>query len=771
MNFDRSLLFSWLEEDNIQRAYFRVRPLLTMEGDVRAEAEQLWPDEGCLRIVPDRNEQHTFKVRMRTLGAYCVVDLTNQPAEASKIRTNKNYKPEKGEMNQFILYSDTVHALPEHTFYQLVDGTAAGYAEACEAAITPLFYLREGDTLYGPLRKDGTSTPEPAKEAAGTLFDIPCPDGVTRSILCIDDAPVVEKPATEEAPAEPPVEKAEAPVAEVPKAEEEPKPETPKAEKSPKEGKAPAKEEKPEDAPLPIGEALTILDETKNFEETLQTLDKPLSKGANLLKQSMPKPVERIAPILNEKPGDLSGTPLVRTPLKTSVQLPKNKVQEVVSSQWMVGKYEPPAQNLPSGTAMRKVENPVEKACSSLRSAWHAADARGQLVDFILSLDGIHAQLEPKLCQESGVTVMQKVLRDRLQDLEAERLTALCELDKAKRDVDAYKQELIHGLASRIQRETGTLEETRAACEKQVADLKAEVAGLSAQRDALMAKVDELQGDLLPAAVAKMLADAHMLAPTTGIPLRIAPVSGETLTLEQLIARMMTAFAAFGQTLDRNTAIAGLALLALCPRIGVACPTPAPLSTLMKNLMNAFGWQGSYAHQISAEQKPVVAQRPADSTPALLVTSLPNYAPVQDVSKVLLSHSASNLTRNAAYDACQWPVVLLPNMAYVPEVENVGTPVSAASFKALLEMPVVPDEVIAKVLEPVLNAAPPLAGAARKEMFRFVSICAGLMEGGLPVAVDWAILYWVLPMLERNSRATAAVKALLDEYPLSLAKI
>ena len=50
MNFDRSLVFSYIEEDNIQRAYFRVRPLLTMDGNIQQEAVQLWPNEGGLRI-------------------------------------------------------------------------------------------------------------------------------------------------------------------------------------------------------------------------------------------------------------------------------------------------------------------------------------------------------------------------------------------------------------------------------------------------------------------------------------------------------------------------------------------------------------------------------------------------------------------------------------------------------------------------------------------------------------------------------------------------
>ena len=137
MNLDHCLLFSWIEEDNIQKAYFRVRPMLTLEGDVRAEAEQLWPGEGCLRIVPDRNELHSFKGRMRALGNWCVVDLRGLPADAGKIRTNKNFNPTRGEVNQYILYSDTVHSLPTCAFYQIVDAPAADSAAAGEQASTP----------------------------------------------------------------------------------------------------------------------------------------------------------------------------------------------------------------------------------------------------------------------------------------------------------------------------------------------------------------------------------------------------------------------------------------------------------------------------------------------------------------------------------------------------------------------------------------------------------------------------------------------------------
>lgn len=756
MNFDRSLIFSYLEEDNIQRAYFRVRPLLTLDGDVQQEALQLWPNEGGLRIVPDRNEQHTFKVRMRKLGSFCVVDLREQRVEAGKIRTNKNYRPDRGEINQYILYSDTVHELPEDTFYQLMEGSAADYQILAKDAVTPLFYIREGDTLYGPLRKDAPVQPQPAQEAVGMLFEVACPDGVSRSILCMDDGKAPEKPVPVNDVKPEAAGNNEAPVSEAAVA----------AQPEVVENTA---EASPATETLPIGESLHILDQNSDHEETLRQLDKPVSDGANLLHQKAQESALAQAPIRRDE--NLAGTPLIRTPLHMAAPQTKNHTQEIITNQWSVGKYEPPTQNLPAGTAMHAVNNPIEAACNALRSAWNSTASHDQLMDFMLSLDGLRPQLETRLCNGQSVTAMQRILRQRLQDLEAERLTALCELDRAHRDVDAYKQELLTALSARISRETGKLEADKESAMIQVEALKKEINALTLQRDALLAKVNELHSSALPEAVAKLVAEAQMSAPVSGIPLRMSPVSGADADIDELIARITKVCAASAVEIDRNTAIALLVLLAISPRIGISCPNTAAVSTLLRNIASAFGWRSSYAHQFAAEQHPLVGLRPVDSTPAILATSLPNYAPVVGATKLTLSRSTANLTHNAAYDVSQWPVLMLPALPFVPELDAEGQPVSAASVAKIAEKNSVSSAELDSILSPVLNAAIPLSGSARKELYRFVSVCAGLMEGGLPVAADWGILLWVLPNVERGTRQYPAVKALLDEYPLSLSKL
>ena len=744
MNLDQELVFAYLEEDNVQRAYFRVRPLITCQGDIREEAVRLWPDEGCLRIVPDRAEQHTFKDRMRALGHYCAVDLRGIPTDAGKIRTNKNYRPDRGEVNQFILYSDTVKPLPEHTFFEVLSGTAEEAAALAEKAVTPLFYIRVEDTLLGPVQKRNPAPPQPAGEAAGTLVPVESPDGIQRLMLCM--------PSPEPTAAPVPAPKASVPA---------PKPAAPAA---PAPQAAPAAE----DAPLPLGQKLNILDEGKSFDETLQGLDQPLSKGANLLR-TPEAPQSRPAPVPS---APLSGTPLYRAPLKTSVPQPKNKLQEVVSSQWRVARYEPPADSLPAGTTMRHVVNPVETACQSLRAAWEVPEAQTQLTDFILSLDGMRAKLEPKLSPSGGDTPLQRVMLSRLQDLEAERLAALIQLDQAKADVETFRRNTVNAMQEKSLAACRQLDEKKAAAEQAISALQGQLNALTAQRDALQARVDELQQTELPAAAAKVMADAQLTAPVAGISLRMSSVPGVSVPGDALLDRVCAAMTASGAPMDRSESAALVALLAVSQRFGLACAAPAVAATIMQNVVSALGWLPGYAQQISAEQRPLPCVPSPDGTPAVLLTALPNYAPLPAVTKVMVARSAAHMTRNAAYDMDPWPVFPIRAAQTVAEIPAADTaPVSATSLRALAEAADVTPSQIDQALAPLTGQLPPLSGSARGELYRFIAVCAGLLGGNLPAAIDWAILLWYMPGLDRNPRTVAALKPLLQEYPLSLAQL
>ena len=103
-----TITLAYVEEDNKQRVIFRVIPLCTREGSPFHGGAEEFPDEGSLRIVPDKREQSTFKERMREIGGLCVIQLASDGKELMKVRQNRNYAPDQGEKNQFAIYSDVV---------------------------------------------------------------------------------------------------------------------------------------------------------------------------------------------------------------------------------------------------------------------------------------------------------------------------------------------------------------------------------------------------------------------------------------------------------------------------------------------------------------------------------------------------------------------------------------------------------------------------------------------------------------------------------------
>ena len=206
-----------LEEDNLAKALFRVRPLLTAEGPVVLEDMEELADEGWLRIVPDKQEQYTFKDRMRTLGQLCMIRLSPLPEEVSKLRPNKNYAPQKGESNQYVLYSDVVTALDDLAIFEVLTEPMR------RQPLTEHYYLRQGGHIQGPYQR-GTGEPVDALSCiapdSDRLYSCSLPDG--RECLFYWHEMDVQMPAAGATQPQPQVPPVTEPVAPMPAADPQP---------------------------------------------------------------------------------------------------------------------------------------------------------------------------------------------------------------------------------------------------------------------------------------------------------------------------------------------------------------------------------------------------------------------------------------------------------------------------------------------------------------------------------------------------------------------
>ncbi|MEG2949991.1 MAG: hypothetical protein RR946_04820, partial [Clostridia bacterium] len=115
-----TITLAYVEEDNKQRVIFRAVPLCTREGNTFHGSAEDFPDEGSLRIVPDKREQSTFKERMREISGLCAVQLSSDGKELVKVRQNRNYAPDAGEKNQFAIYSDVICEFTQDGCFEVI---------------------------------------------------------------------------------------------------------------------------------------------------------------------------------------------------------------------------------------------------------------------------------------------------------------------------------------------------------------------------------------------------------------------------------------------------------------------------------------------------------------------------------------------------------------------------------------------------------------------------------------------------------------------------
>jgi len=187
------LTIGYVHEDNPVKFYFRFRPLVSLsETGFEPTDESIsaqYPEDGFIRIVPDKNEISQFKTRMRQLGRYCLLDLRRHPNENDKIRPNKNYVPDGAERNAFIVYSDVIGAISCEMALEVLDATGVFDADVITLrASTPgtrFVALRREDRLSGPWA--WTETPE-----IPGCISLSIAPGFVRADVALEDARIIE---------------------------------------------------------------------------------------------------------------------------------------------------------------------------------------------------------------------------------------------------------------------------------------------------------------------------------------------------------------------------------------------------------------------------------------------------------------------------------------------------------------------------------------------------------------------------------------------------
>ncbi len=629
MSLPGKLCIGILEEDNPLKSYFRFKPLLIEEEGryVPYAQPDVYPVDGCIRIVPDKNESYHFKSRMRRIGLFCVVDLRAHPDDNDKIRPNKNFREDTPEQNAYIIYSDVVREPAPDMIFEIL-------SEEVRDTTLPLprtaHVLLKGDRLL-PQCYAWEALPDTDDKAQLLPTDRLCPEdsvqvfelnGFRDNIIRFAIVPPAGLERISDAPAPKPAKPAPidhagpAPAAVVPTTpanpvKKAPAPaEAPAPSEAPAPAKAPAPSEAPAKAPAPVVES-------------------PASE----------KPWIHHDASITPRPVDPRLSPAQRNLAVQSGLNPRRgrSLQELIDEKWQRSRLNQLGMPIAPIQTGAPVSSPVDNAVQAVRQVWQQPQLREDLLKSLSGIEEFGASLEE--CREA---VRQSDIEQHLNNLEARRLALLSELDHLNlKNADvrqALKQELRRDaeadLAQAVQRADAARAE-QAEYEKQAETARA------AAEDARKA-VDALTGETLEQYLSRFALTEHMLdrmQALKGEADAIPPAAPalQNIDLNTLAVRVMNRFDASGFAITRLQALNLCVCAALSPVLILSGPVGSGKTSAARMLTEALGWTDinrfvvfAPGQQVSEGDPRLKALKRQPQVPAMIMLDDANLYPSVD---------------------------------------------------------------------------------------------------------------------------------------------
>lgn len=657
-----------LEEDNPLKSYFRFKPLLVEEGGVYVPFNEpdSYPEDGCIRIVPDKNESSHFKARMRRMGLFAVVDLSGHPNDNDKIRINKNYHGDETERNAQIIYSDVVREPAANMIYSVLSMTDAEAAEAIltEAPHTPRVLLRTADGLQEKIWQVN------AVEDAENAFRLECEEDRPAELQVFDlpgfnDAELsfaILPPAGMESVIEPAAPKLPKPVA-------------------------------------------------------VQTAEAHAETAG-----AAPEPDAPAAEPAAEKPWISHEAPAAVDPNHTHLQQvlaaqcglnPRRgrSLQEVIDDKWRHSRIDQLGHPVPGTANAKPLQSPAENALAALRSAWNLPEQREALLNALVTMEGLEDAIDIR-----RAAVRESAVNAQLNDLEAQRLAILTDLDTLKRRRvelrETFKQEIRQDEAAAFADAVRKTEQAQAECARhQEAAARAKTAAACAE-DALNALADgRFEKRLEEFAINSRAADLLRKLDHPVVTPEIKTCSADA---EALIDRVLETFADAGASIDRVQAVNLLVCAAQSPMLLLSGSAGSGKTSTIRLLARALGIaEAAYAEfapgKDSLENNVDIAKLKASALPAAVLLDDANLYPSADLSRGLTPASEQNgllLCATLQDDGVPVPAYLLGRAFLIRLGDEASAPWQPAACSAPKALEPVSREALAKAFAPQPDAIP-----------------------------------------------------------------
>ncbi|MDO4740862.1 MAG: hypothetical protein Q4A66_09370 [Eubacteriales bacterium] len=462
MTLPGRLSIACIEEDNPLKSYFRLKPLLVSENDrieLMQDASVMFPSQGFVRIVPDKNEMSLFKNRMHLMGRYCVLDLRRFPGENEKIRPNKNFSPDNGEHNAFMVYSDVVFAPAAGLLTQVLDlippQEETTFSAHIDCPSTPCVALRYDGRYSGPWKwtpgEEGSVIFTKAQPAEWNWSAPDAPVGICINIeentpMFVNTA-ALERHAPPSAYAAPIYPRAEAPVA----------------------------------APVaPVAPAA-------------QVVSAPVAPAA-------PAPAEdstaSTIPLTTHRAINARITMREQALLAQMGVSPRRgrSLYEIVDEKWRKSRIDQLGHPVPLEATGSPANDPIENAMTAIRAVLPMQEARASLIEEMLRNETLNDALTEVFGAKRS---MQHGADSAMTEIEAERLALSAEVDKLRQRRETEKELILEELRAQYAREFAALDRKKEELRSDIASLReTEASARTAAEEAVKAMKKTIREEL-----------------------------------------------------------------------------------------------------------------------------------------------------------------------------------------------------------------------------------------------------------------------------------
>lgn len=757
-----TVTLAYVEEDNKQRVIFRVVPLCTREGVSFHDASEDFPDEGSLRIVPDKREQSTFKERMRDISGLCAIHLVNDGAkELIKVRQNRNYAPDAGEKNKLAIYSDVVCEFAEDGCFEVVQP-----GQDASGALTRKVIIQKDKVLYGPVLKE---------EASSASLDSLHPFGNDRFLLqniqndllgsrmiywdpeaiinwrqrrnamrrkekaeekaeldaamLTASAPAVEETQPDTKPQQTVVrEKTVEPRKRAEKNEKAEKKETPdKTEKT-------EKDRVTENTALPIGTKLDILDQQLTFDQQISRLDQGIGSTANRLTMDETPSEEEEPEIISH----FNGTPLVPSakPITKSAARPESMHHVVEQQLFQNNEGE-------NRSIYRMVENPIDSLNRCLDYVWQNADMRSQAIEKLSENETFMRDMLQIFRRRGLNTQASAAAQEQLAEIEAERLSLLMQLDSAKQNAKQYREEAIASLSQKLRAESEKLKNEIQALEKTKKKLTDETQALSQQN--ARQTIDFFSQNM------------QCMSGAGEERIMLSPVIGCHYEASELAEKLRVHMNESGYGINEDDAMGLLIYFSVNDTLCLCAATEADAARFAQVMLESFGLQSVSGTILPESYVEVVSILPEDGqrTPTVTIQSLGTESMSIYGHKTLYLATSHQIENYSTAGLPAHPIVHVPTaikraFGRVEDFQAVQ-PASLSSFMDIRSdthpMLSEADKWFAELKARIEKEEFAVPRATLIDMRRFIEVATRKVRGGFLAAADSAVCHWLVPAI------------------------